>query len=466
VQAGYNAQFASGLVLGAEADFQWTGQRDTVCMFGCGASSVGFFNVGGPGDNSQLAHTQKLAWLATLRGRLGFATSSWLWYVTGGAAYGRVEDDFVYTSSFIPGLPNPYPSSGSGSFARNKLGWTAGGGVETSIFGNWSAKLEYLYVDLGNKSDTLDIVSPLFGVPALPRSFAISTSSHVVDHIVRAGLNYRFGAPVVPAAVVKPIYKALPPATTWNGAYAGLNVGYGIGRSPTIDTGLFSVPAANIFAQPFAEQFQHSPAGWIAGSQAGYNAQFASGLLLGAEADVQWTGQKNTVCMFACGVNTVGFFNLGGAGDTSVLSHTQQLDWLATARGRLGYATNAWLWYVTGGAAYGRVQDSFAYTSAFIPGPPNPYPSSGAGSFARNRLGWTAGAGVETQIWGNWSAKLEYLYVDLGSKSDTLEIVSPLFGVANLPRSLTITGSSYLRDHVVRFGLNYRFGWDAVTAKF
>src|SRR6185369_6122171 len=139
----------------------------------------------------------------------------------------------------IPGPPSPYPASTSGSFAHSKLGWTAGAGVETSIFGNWSAKLEYLYVDLGSTGDTLDIVSPLFGIPTLPRSFAISTATHLRDHIVRAGVNYRFGPPLAAAAVVAPIYKALPPALTWSGAYAGINVGYGVGRSPTTDIGTF-----------------------------------------------------------------------------------------------------------------------------------------------------------------------------------------------------------------------------------
>jgi outer membrane immunogenic protein len=466
MQAGYNAQFMSGLLLGVEADFQWTGQKDTVCMFACGSNTTGFFNLGGPGDSSQLLHTQKLDWLATARARIGFASNAWLWYVTGGAAYGRVRDDLVFTSSFIPVVPNPYPAGGSASFAYNKLGWTAGAGVETQIWGNWSAKLEYLYVDLGGTSDTLNIVSPLFGIPALPRSFAITTASHLHDHIVRAGLNYRFGAPVAPPAIVKTVSKAPPLAYVWNGTYVGINVGGSVGRNDTIDSGVFTVPSVAIAAQPYAEQFKHSPAGWVAGLQAGYNAQFASGLLLGGEADFQWTGQKDTVCMFACGSNTVGFFNLGGPGDASQLAHTQKLDWLATARLRVGFASNAWLWYVTGGAAYGRVRDDLVFTSSFIPGPPNPHPSGGSASFAHNKLGWTAGAGVETQIWGNWSTKLEYLYVDLGGTSDTLNIVSPLFGIPALPRSFAITTASHLHDHIVRAGLNYRFGWEPVVAKF
>jgi outer membrane immunogenic protein len=269
------------------------------------------------------------------------------------------------------------------------------------------------------------------------------------------------------AADMARIVKAPPlPVFAWDGFYAGINAGGSVSRNPTIETGTFSVPAASIVSQPYGEQFQHSPAGWVAGLQAGYNAQFMSGLLLGVEADFQWTGQKDTVCMFGCGSSTVGFFNLGGPGDSSQLFHTQKLAWLATARLRAGIATNNWLWYLTGGAAYGRVKDDVVFISAFIPGPPNPYPAGGSASFAHNKLGWTAGGGVETQLWGNWSAKLEYLYVDLGGKSDTLDIVSPLFGVPTLPRSFAITTASHVRDHVVRLGLNYRFGWEPVVAKF
>jgi outer membrane immunogenic protein len=273
--------------------------------------------------------------------------------------------------------------------------------------------------------------------------------------------------PTARAADMRAIVKAPPPpALTWDGFYAGINAGFGVSRNGTVDSGFFTVPGIPVDSLPFREQFQHSPAGWIAGAQVGYNAQFMSGLLLGVEADFQWTGQKDTVCIFSCGSNSVGFFNLGGAGDTSRLLHTQKLDWLATARARVGFATNAWVWYLTGGAAYGRVQDTLDFTSAFIPGPPNPFPAGGSGAFARNKLGWTAGGGVETRLWGNWSAKLEYLYVDLGSKSETLDIAFPLFGIPQLPSRFNITTTTYLRDHIVRAGLNYRFGHDPVVARF
>ena len=256
-------------------------------------------------------------------------------------------------------------------------------------------------------------------------------------------------------------FKAPPPPApipTWSGFYLGGNVGFGIARDPTTDTGVYAVPAAAITSTPFNESLMHSPLGAIGGGQIGYNAQLSPNFILGVEADWQWSAQKDTICTYTCGTNSVGFFNLGGAGDSTSLKDTQQLRWLSTARLRAGYANTGWLWYVTGGAAYGRVQENFLYNTSFIPGPPNPLPPGPvAASFAQDRLGWTAGAGVETQLVGNWSAKIEYLFVNLGGTTDTWVIRAPLFGIPTLPSSLTNTSSFHFDDNIIRVGLNYRF---------
>jgi outer membrane immunogenic protein len=81
-----------------------------------------------------------------------------------------------------------------------------------------------------------------------------------------------------------------------------------------------------------------------------------------------------------------------------------------------------------------------------------------AADFGSDRLGWTAGLGVETSLtWfgihaPNWSIKLEYLYVDLGSVTNTF--VAPN---ANGSASYTFTGQDHFRENIVRVGLNYRF---------
>ncbi|HEV3500068.1 MAG TPA: outer membrane beta-barrel protein [Bradyrhizobium sp.] len=100
-------------------------------------------------------------------------------YVTGGAAFGGVEET------------DTVPAVAAASFHQSRSGWTAGGGIETHISGNWTAKLEYLHIDLGSTTNMFAFQSG--GFP-----FAFSTSSSLRDDIVRAGLNYKFGfGPVV-----------------------------------------------------------------------------------------------------------------------------------------------------------------------------------------------------------------------------------------------------------------------------
>jgi outer membrane immunogenic protein len=100
------------------------------------------------------------------------ATPNILLYGTAGVAYGQVKDSFT-VSSIAPA---------TATVKDVKAGWTAGGGIEGAFGGGWSAKLEYLYIDLGKLEQTL---STPFGTETF--------SSRVTDNIVRVGLNYRWG---------------------------------------------------------------------------------------------------------------------------------------------------------------------------------------------------------------------------------------------------------------------------------
>ena len=104
------------------------------------------------------------AWLGTVRGRLGYGLDRFLPYLTGGIAIGRVKSTV----------------SGAGSVSDTNVGWTAGGGLEYAFIGSWSAKLEYLYVDLGKS--TCDATC----------SGATPFDLEFQSHLVRAGLNYKF----------------------------------------------------------------------------------------------------------------------------------------------------------------------------------------------------------------------------------------------------------------------------------
>ena len=88
----------------------------------------------------QPAAERDIRWLATLRGRLGYAADRWLFYVTGGGAWG--ETDYTAGPNF-GGLWAPI------SFSHTSSGWTLGGGVEYGFTNNWTGRIEYLYYDLG-----------------------------------------------------------------------------------------------------------------------------------------------------------------------------------------------------------------------------------------------------------------------------------------------------------------------------
>jgi outer membrane immunogenic protein len=161
-QAGYNWQNGNW-VSGVEGDGQWVNQRDSISI-----------TLGAPGNNINndgLALSDTLRWLATLRGRLGYNSGDWLWYVTGGGAFAGAKESDALTLGV--------PTAGA-NFNRTLGGWTAGAGVEKVISGNWSAKLEYLYVNLGSVTDSFTLA------PGLVES----VHQNVTDNIVRPGLNY------------------------------------------------------------------------------------------------------------------------------------------------------------------------------------------------------------------------------------------------------------------------------------
>src|SRR5665647_1388851 len=187
--------------------------------------------------------------------------------------------------------------------------------------------------------------------------------------------------------------KAVPyaPVFSWTGFYIGANAGYG--WASTSVSGFSGSSNLN---------------GFVGGAQIGYNWQGASPLVLGIEADFQGTSQSHT--------DTVG-----------IVSIQQELPWLGTVRGRIGYAFDRAMIYATGGLAYMDYKLSASSLGVTV-------------SDSASKAGWTAGAGIEWMFAPQWSTKLEYLYIDTGDTSVTL------FGVP-------FTGRA--KDNIVRVGLNY-----------
>jgi outer membrane immunogenic protein len=278
-----------------------------------------------------------------------------------------------------------------------------------------------------------------------------------------------------------------PPVYSWTGFYVGVNAGYG--RTDTSADIVSSDPASAgflnqqgilgpAFSGSFASSFHQK--GWIAGLQAGYNWQFAGNWVGGFETDIQYA--RITGSFF----NRI-FFQPGAFG-TSVpfdLSSERRLEWFGTVRGRLGVLLFPnLLVYGTAGLAYGHTQASasivlqpqpggglnavnnFAGGLLFVCEAPGAGSACYAGSDSRTSVGWAAGAGFEFNVWGNVTAKLEYLHVDLGGQ--TVKLISP--SPPSSPGVFIDYGFNRERVDIVRAGLNYRFDWGktpvAVMAKY
>jgi outer membrane immunogenic protein len=260
-------------------------------------------------------------------------------------------------------------------------------------------------------------------------------STDVREQIFRVGLNYRVGAN---GAAYVP-----PPASNWAGFYLGGNIGSGFARDRTV----YSLT----FAGTSTELFNLSPAGINGGIQAGYNWQ-AANWVFGLEADIQASNQRDDrTCVQTCNP-------LGVGGPVLFAAYDARLPWFGTVRGRIGYSIGPTLLYATGGFAYGSVKTKI--TAAFLGFPGNLDISSIKG-------GWTVGGGIETPftflagVFGNnWTAKTEYLYVDLGTQEGDFGI--PIFGGLAV---VAATHSTQVREHIFRTGLNYHFN-SPVVAKY
>jgi outer membrane immunogenic protein len=201
----------------------------------------------------------------------------------------------------------------------------------------------------------------------------------------------------LPPAGPVPYYKApaYAPAYNWSGFYLGINGGGGWGRSDWTTTGGFNT------------------SGGLVGGTIGYNYQINQAVL-GVEGDIDWADINGSVTTAGCPAATA--------------TCTTGDNWLSTVRGRLGYAADRFMPYVTGGAAFGDINAS---------GP-------GLAGNDTTNVGWTLGGGIEFAIAGHWTAKAEYLYVDLGHVA---------CGVACGAATENVSWKS----NIGRVGINYRF---------
>jgi outer membrane immunogenic protein len=486
-QAGFNWQ-SGAWVAGIEGDLQQSRQGGRGARLNCDTATcnpaIGAFGLDAP---VSVRMAQKLEWFSTLRARLGVTpTPDSLLYATGGLAVGRIKTAGTITGSSLTLTPgviegvteslvdaidesgtpivdengNPIqvpvevpsetptvtastnPATTSFVSRTTKAGFAVGAGAEVRLGGNWTGKVEYLYLDFGRVSTAA--TNPMNSTP-----LAVSFDSRVTDHIVRVGLNYKFdpnGAVYAPAASsTSPMLLKSPvlAAWTWAGPYIGGTIGYSAGRSKT-DT-IFSDPAtgAGLFATSQSRRLD----GAIGGAQAGTN--WLAGIwLAGIEGDLNYSGQRaklNAVCPGEiCNPSLVGVI-----GDPSVIARFEQgqkLEWFATLRARLGVTvTPDAMAYVTGGLAVGEVMTAgtvFGFDS-------NGNPVNTIVSSHNTQGGWTVGGGIEGRVAGNWTAKIEYLYLDLGTVTT---IPAPA-----LNSTTAVAFNSRVTDNLLRVGVNYKF---------
>ncbi len=219
----------------------------------------------------------------------------------------------------------------------------------------------------------------------------------------------------LPSRRAPPVYIPPPiPVFSWTGLYIGAQAGYEFGRSSAAT----SAGLTN----------SSNPDGVIGGAHIGYLFSTQSLPFLGAGAGILGTGGVFGIEGDVDGSNYKSSYTLGA------LTNSSRQDIQGSVRGRLGIAVDRVLFYATGGAAFGGLQNNY-------------FSALGTDSFSHTRVGYTVGGGVEYAVTNNVSVRAEYRYTDFGTVNDTLV------------NSTAIATSVRHRetDNRVQAGISYKF---------
>ena len=242
---------------------------------------------------------------------------------------------------------------------------------------------------------------------------------------ILAALAHGAGAGELPLA--PPPAPPVPPPPIWTGFYLGIQGGAASQQATFNDLNGFN------FSPPVGVTYTASTTGGIGGFNAGYNFQ-AGPFVFGLEGDWNWLG-VHAGALVPCNTS-----------DPCTFTTAYDVRWLSTVRGRFGTAIDLVFIYVTGGAAFGQVQNNATLLSP---------DQSGIFNESTTRSGWTAGAGAEYMFAPNWTARLDIRYVNFGRS--TVTCVTPVGPVCSDPIVATYRGefSSSLATAMV--GVAFQF---------
>jgi outer membrane immunogenic protein len=259
--------------------------------------------------------------------------------------------------------------------------------------------------------------------PSLLVGFAVAASA-----LATAASAADLPAPAAPA-YTPPVYR--PVIYDWTGIYGGVHVGAGMLDDQVTTTTTTALQAAGT-------QTRLSPFAVVGGAQVGFNYQIQQ-LVLGAEGTFTWSDISGTRMMVGS------LFGAGVSTQSTSASH-----WYATATGKIGFAANDFLFYAKGGAAWMNVD----YTQDVIAGS-----ILAEQTFTGMRTGYTVGGGIEFAMTENLSARLEYDFLDFGTRTYNFTNLSfmPAPGVVVPVPAFPVSVRSVTQ--LITVGINYRFNW-------
>jgi outer membrane immunogenic protein len=243
-----------------------------------------------------------------------------------------------------------------------------------------------------------------------------------------------------PAPYLQPV-----PVFTWTGLYVGVNAGaaFNSNNDNTYRPGGAFFTDGSPNTPPSVAQGSGDKTNFTGGGQIGYNWQVAS-FVFGIEADLNYLHRGNQNGSYALPGGSYYTTNYGVTGYN--LSGTKESNYLGTVRGRLGYAVDRALFYVTGGFAYAGNNGgggSIVTNNGFV------FNSTGSSG---SHTGYALGGGIEYAFTPSWTVKAEYIYADLGKRNTTYQGTA-----ASGAGGYSFTTSNRDRVSLARVGLNYKF---------